>query len=311
MDSRDDILARVRGCYGAVRMRDLRLDRTERRQVARLVEANDLLSHPHGVIAVPGTEKAILLARIHGGVVTCRTAARYYGYPTTGPEQPIHIAVPDKRRFAPVRREVLHVERALTPPSPTSFPVAPVDLALARFLRCHPSAEAPLMACDAALHEEDTTSSAIKALLHGPGSARARERLSLASPRSRSPLETLARLQLCRVGVAFEDGVVVPGVGEVDIVVEGWLVLELDGYAYHASEYRFGLDRRRDRELVRRGFGVARFTGKDVRQGKVAQEVPGLLLSRQRHQDEVSKAATNGSAAPRAGHQKAPITRFS
>ncbi len=290
-------------------MRDLRLDRTERRQVARLVEANDLLSHPHGVIAVPGTEEAIILARIHGGAMTCRTAVCYYGYPTTGPEQPIHVAVPDKRRFAPVRREVLHVERALTPPSPTSFPVAPVDLALARFLRCHPSAEAPVMACDAALHEEDTTPDAIKALLHGPGSARARSRLRLASPRSRSPLETLARLQLHRASIPFEDGVVIPGVGEVDIVVDGWLVLELDGYAYHVGEYQFGRDRHRDRELMRRGFRVARFTAKDVRQGKVAQEVPGLLLSRPRYEARLSTAATNESATARPRVQNIAITR--
>ena len=35
----DEILACVRGCYGAVRVRDLNLTRTERRHLKRLVEA--------------------------------------------------------------------------------------------------------------------------------------------------------------------------------------------------------------------------------------------------------------------------------
>ncbi len=41
----------------------------------------------------------------------------------------------------------------------------------------------------------------------------------------------------------------IEGVGEVDLVVEGWVVVELDGYIYHCDEYQFGLDRWRDRRL--------------------------------------------------------------
>ena len=46
----DEILACVRGCYGAVRVRDLKLTRTERRPLKRLVEAGELVAHPHGVV---------------------------------------------------------------------------------------------------------------------------------------------------------------------------------------------------------------------------------------------------------------------
>ncbi len=42
------------------------------------------------------------------------------------------------------------------------------------------------------------------------------------------------------------------------------LVVETDGYEFHSSRASFESDRRRDRELQRRGFVVLRFTYRDV-----------------------------------------------
>ena len=131
----------------------------------------------------------------------------------------------------------------------------------------------PLIALDAALHDERVTAEQIRNLLRGPGSARALARLDRASDRARSPLETLARLDLEAAGLGFEVGVEIEGVGEVDLVVEGWVVVELDGYTYHCDEYQFGLDRWRDRRLVARGFLPLRFTRKDVYAHQVVPDV--------------------------------------
>ncbi|SDN83322.1 hypothetical protein SAMN05216355_1178 [Actinomyces ruminicola] len=220
----DEILARVRACHGAVRLRDLRLDRTEYRHAQRLIERRLLFSH-QGVVSLPEAGWDLILARIHGGVITCLHAAKHYGYPRPRLWAPVHLAVLHSTGRAPVRGEVLHVERSLELPPLTQFPVAPVPLMLARYLRCDPRREGPLMACDAALHQGHTGTDAIAALLHGPGSRQARQRLALASPRARSPLETLARLQLYDAGIPFADGVDIPRVGEVDLLVDDWLVL--------------------------------------------------------------------------------------
>ena len=292
----DEILACVRGCYGAVRVRDLNLTRTERRHLKRLVEAGELAAHPHGVVSLPRTDPPVVLARIHGGVITCQQAAEYYGYPHPERGQHVHLAVPHREGFAPIGRETPHVERSLELPTPTEYPVAPIALALARYLRCSRNAAAPLMACDAALRQEHIVAADVNALLRGPGSKLALERLALASPRARSPLETLARLQLHEAGVPFEDGVMIPHVGEVDIVANGWLVLELDGYTYHEDEFQFGLDRRRDRELIRQGYRVARFTRQDVKARRIALEVPELLHARSRLAGlNMSKTGTNSA----------------
>ena len=287
-----DLLAVVRGCYGAVRIRDLELTRTQRRHVASLVRTGELIAHEHGVVGIPGAERTVVLARIHGGLLTCQAAMHYYGLPVTQGAEQIHLVVSDSGRFAAVGREVLHVDRNQSPASPTCFPVQPLPEAMARFLRCHLQDDSPLIALDAALHDERVTAEQIRNLLRGPGSARALARLDRASDRARSPLETLARMDLHAAGLSFEDGVEIEGVGEVDLVVEGWVVVELDGYTYHCDEYQFGLDRWRDRQLVARGFLPLRFTRKDV---YAHQIVPDVLRALERW--GVSKSATKAAAS--------------
>ena len=183
----DDLLALVRGCYGAVRVRDLELTRTQRRHIAALVEAGELTAHEHGVISIPGTDRALVLARIHGGLLTCQAAMRHYGLPVAREREQIHIVVPGSGRFSALGREVLHPDRNQPRPSPTSFPVQPLAEALARFLRCHVQDDSPLIALDAALYDEQVTAEQVRALLRGPGSARALARLERASDRARSP----------------------------------------------------------------------------------------------------------------------------
>ena len=202
-----ELLAAVRGCYGAVRMRDLEPTRTQRRHIASLVRTGELIAYEHGVVGVPGAERAVVLARIHGGLLTCQAAMRYYGLPVAQGAEQVHLVVVPGRRFSTAGREVLHADRCRTRVSPTSYPVQPLPEALARFLRCHVQDDSPLIALDAALHDERVTADQVRDLLRGPGSARALARLDRASDRARSPLETLARMDLDAAGLSFEDGV--------------------------------------------------------------------------------------------------------
>jgi len=58
--------------------------------------------------------------------------------------------------------------------------------------------------------------------------------------------------------------VVIPGVGRVDFLIGERLVVEADGYEWHASREAFERDRERDRELVRRGYVVVRASYRQV-----------------------------------------------
>ena len=101
-----------------------------------------------------------------------------------------------------------------------------------------------------------------------------REALSLSSDRARSILETVARLQLIDMGLRPQVGVWIEGVGEVDMIILGFIVIEVDGWAFHSSKEQREKDLKRDRELLRRGYVVLRFTYDDVMNGDFAREVP-------------------------------------
>jgi very-short-patch-repair endonuclease len=97
----------------------------------------------------------------------------------------------------------------------------------------------------------------------GPRPARVARVLALSDAQSQSVLESLARVLLLMGGVRdVVSQVPVDDVGWVDLVVDGWLVIELDGWEFHRE--RFQEDRRRDAELVRRGYVVLRFTYADL-----------------------------------------------
>jgi len=51
------------------------------------------------------------------------------------------------------------------------------------------------------------------------------------------------------------------------------VVVEVDGYAFHASARSFAADRRRDAELTAAGYRVLRFTWADVTDGCLASVV--------------------------------------
>ena len=74
-----------------------------------------------------------------------------------------------------------------------------------------------------------------------------------------SGLETLLRLAMRERGWRVESQVGIPGVGRVDFVVDGWLVIEADGSAWHDDHESIGRDRQRNAALVLRGYRWHRF----------------------------------------------------
>lgn len=52
--------------------------------------------------------------------------------------------------------------------------------------------------------------------------------------------------------------------GRTDFVIDGWLVVEVDGFTFHVGRGRRDEDLRRDAELRRLGFGVLRFSWDQV-----------------------------------------------
>ena len=108
---------------------------------------------------------------------------------------------------------------------------------------------------DSALHRGVVHASRVDELV---AMAPRRLRLSPADldGRSESGIESLVRVALRDVGLRVDPQVVVPGVGRVDLLVEGRVVVEVDGRVWHDGEQ--ARDYWRDLELARLGFVVVR-----------------------------------------------------
>nr|WP_284329319.1 DUF559 domain-containing protein [Demequina litorisediminis] len=72
------------------------------------------------------------------------------------------------------------------------------------------------------------------------------------------------------------------GIGRVDMVVEGRVVVECDGREYHSDDRAFSRDRWRDRRLLALGLPVMRFTYADAvfHPELLVQDVKRLLATR-------------------------------
>lgn len=116
-----------------------------------------------------------------------------------------------------------------------------------------------LAALDSALHERHLHPSDLAALAAALP-PRLRPVVVAADGRAESGLETIVRHRLRLAGLRVEILVGVRGVGTVDLVVEGRLVIECDGKRYHSEDEAFDNDRRRDLVSTTARFRTLRLT---------------------------------------------------
>jgi very-short-patch-repair endonuclease len=90
--------------------------------------------------------------------------------------------------------------------------------------------------------------------------------------RADSGLEILLRLAAEAEGWRVDIQVFISGVGRVDLLIDGWLVIELDGARWHDDDASQDEDRRRDAELILLGYRWHRF-----RYAQVLEDMPLCL----------------------------------
>ena len=137
---------------------------------------------------------------------------------------------------------VAHWVPPLQPHRALDWIVSPVD-ALAQAVRCQREEHA--LACvDSALHEGVVTLAEWEAVLASlPARLRALDEYK--DSRADSGNETIVRLRLRRLGLRSEPQVRLPGIGFIDLLVEGLVPLEVDSEAHHSSHGQRQRDRSR------------------------------------------------------------------
>ncbi|WP_157155222.1 endonuclease domain-containing protein [Diaminobutyricimonas sp. LJ205] len=245
-----------------------------RREIDAAIQRGSLLVARRGWLATTAALQIAVLAVCRGARLTAATALRTYDV-WAGTDQRIHLQLSPhakQRQYRPTTMlgafallkhfespsgVVLHwAQFSRLRPDEPAWRVSITD-ALFRFCLTE-SAEQVVAAISSAVH---------KKLLTRHSAMLVFERLPsrLQHLRNRftwldgSGLETLARMRLEDLGYRLAQQVQI-GPDRVDIVLGGWLVIELDGDKWHDPQ----ADRMRTNRLVREGYVVLRFGYHDV-----------------------------------------------
>lgn len=205
-----------------------------------------------GLYGLPQDSGVHRAARELKGLVTCLSAAPDYGLWTLVPARRLHLCV--GHRAAPSGS--LSHGRCRHPRHPW-LPVAGLADVLIHALHCLPELEALVMV-QCAVGRGDISLAFLRGKLGGNRNARARSVLDLVIPRADSLLEILANTTFRRAGLHVQRHVEIPGVGEVDFLIEDCLIVETDGES-HLEPRQVKKDRGRNNASVVAGYLVLRF----------------------------------------------------
>ncbi|WP_247827825.1 DUF559 domain-containing protein [Arthrobacter antioxidans] len=239
-----------------------------RRQVAALIRSGVVIRPCRGVVALPDAPEDTVTAVLHGARLTCASAARHYGLWLLHPPGALHLA-----SHAREDERHTHHHRPLSVPVHPHLPLVGRVDALLHALHCLPAIDAAVMV-ESSLRRGDTTRAFLLERLRGNRNGPARAALDLVTGTGESALEVVARVLFLAAGLGVETQVQLDGVGRVDFLLEGFLVVEVDGDAYHSDRAARRRDRGRNNMTVVGGYLVLRYGYEDImfhRQDVLAQ----------------------------------------
>jgi len=232
----------------------------------REIEAGRLERVIRGWYARPGTDRGAIRAMRLGGRLGCVSALRLHNA-RCPPDQGTHIEFPS---FASGRRLAVrglpddavvhwHGKQDATG---SAFPVVPIEVAVDRMLACQPPHLA-IAVLDSLLFRRCITENRLRSVV-AAGPARSRFLVDHLEPRSEEGIESIVRFRLAMAGVVAKVQVTLRSRDRLDLLIDDWLVLELDGRATHAQQKAFTADRVRTARLLRGSRLVLQFASATV-----------------------------------------------
>lgn len=192
-----------------------------------------------GVYAVPGADPGLLAIRSLPAEPACVSAAELAGLWVMDAPQFPHVAVPHSRKY-----EGFICHRSAAPPTLTDSVI--------QALRCLPDLDG-LVIAESAVALGKLPLTTLRMRLAGRNDARERWLVSRIVPQSQSIIECIARHLLREAGFHVESQVHIPGMGHLDLMVDGRLGIETDGAGFHMDKPSFEEDRRRWNVTTRLG----------------------------------------------------------
>ncbi|BCW73210.1 DUF559 domain-containing protein [Arthrobacter sp. NicSoilB8] len=252
-----DVVKALDICGGAARRPSLARLGVDDAALRRAVRSGAVQQPCRGLYRLPTAAPDYVALLQHRQLLTCVSAAPFYGLwslEQTGLRHVYH------RRGEAAGAESGH-GGLLFAPHPHR-PVAALGDVLIHALRCLPFRESLVMV-ECAVGRGDMTVDFLRRRLPGARNGRAREVLEWVDRGAESLLETLARTFFRQAGIRVETQVHIDGVGYVDLLLEGKLIVELDG-RHHGDWAQVKKDQRRNNRSVVQGYAVLRYYYADV-----------------------------------------------
>jgi very-short-patch-repair endonuclease len=248
-----------------------------RSSIGRAVSAGRIVRLRRGVYSLPLEADVFGVALHHNALLTCLSAAPTYRLWTLDEAGPPHLAA--GHRATPPG--TLAHGRCFHARHPW-LPVSGLADVLIHALRCLPELQSLVMV-QCAAQRGDISVEFLRRKLPGNRNARARAVLDHVIPRADSLLEVLANFHFRQAGLYVRRHVQLPGVGEVDFMIEDCLVVETDG-GTHLEPRQVKKDRKRNNATVIGGHLGLRFGYDDVvnHPARMVAEVLEVLELRRR-----------------------------
>ena len=243
-----DVVDALAATGGVGRTRDLVRLGVSGAQITRALRRGLIVRVSRGAYTLPEHDGGALTAMLAGADLACISAAQQRGLWVLSRPALLHVGVDHGRG---VEGELLRVHR-------TALPIPTLAVCL-QCVRCLPELDA-LCIVESAVVQGVVLISDLRAEASRRNAKALRRILDLLDPHSGSILETVARYHLRQAGFQVASQVYIPGVGRLDLMVDGALGIEADGRQYHSDRREFEEDRRRWNLLTTRGVPILRVT---------------------------------------------------
>ncbi|MCQ1953119.1 endonuclease domain-containing protein [Arthrobacter sp. zg-Y238] len=241
--------------YGVASYGTLTANGFPRRTIDQALHTGIVRRVARGTIALPQADARLVHAPRSQTSLTCISAADILGWWLLTPPETVHVRC-DAARSIPgaiVHRGQRSAHRLIAPPRQI----------LQDAFRCLPRLDALVMA-ESAVVTSAVGLQGLQEEFSGQQDWQVRALLGTIRRSTASPLEVCARFHLLNAGLRVETEVALPGIGRVDLLVDGWLIIEIDGFAFHSSREHYRADRRRWNASAAGGWITLRITAELV-----------------------------------------------
>ncbi|MBT2533080.1 DUF559 domain-containing protein [Arthrobacter sp. ISL-48] len=210
-----------------------------------------------GVFVLPGCDEGLAAAIRHNGRLTCASAAGHYGLWLRKVPERLHLACNHGHGKGFIRHRTVRFD------GHPGLPVAAVEDVALHALGCLPPPSSTALATSA-IRLHGVPLELLKDQLRADRSGTALRVLRELDLRAESIVEVDAQHLFRSNSIEYEAQVFLPCIGRVDFLLAGFLIVEIDGFAFHSKRGDMLKDRDRNNTSTVRGFAVLRYMPEQI-----------------------------------------------